>query len=297
MGVATVALAYDLTRRRFGRAAGFTTGLALALTPVTVAIARHNNPDALLALCCTAAVWFAVRSLEDHRTRWIVLAGVGVGLGFEAKMAAALLVVPAIFAAWVWMAPRRGTAARQLVAAGAAMTAVGLAWPVLMWLTPASDRPWISGTSDNSIWSLIFGYNGLGRLLGQEGGPAGGGGPGGGGVFGGDPGVLRLLNESLGGQGGWLLGFAVAGALGLLVVTRLRRGDPRTGWLLLVGGTFATTAVAFSGAEGSSTRTTSPSSRRSPRHSRARRSASCSAAVALRASSVRPPSSPARSPR
>jgi 4-amino-4-deoxy-L-arabinose transferase-like glycosyltransferase len=254
MGVATVALAYDLTRRRFGRIAGFTAGLALTLTPITVAIARHNNPDALLVLCCIAALWAVVRGLEDGRTRWLVLAGVAIGLGFEAKMAAALLVVPALAAAWLWIAPRgRAVAVRQLLAGGAAMTAVGLAWPVLMWLTPAADRPWIAGTSDNSIWSLILGYNGLGRLFGQDGGPGVGGGPGGaggGGVFGGDPGLLRLLNESLGGQAGWLLGFALVGGLGLLAVTRLRRADPRTGWPIAVGGAFLTIAVAFSSAEG-----------------------------------------------
>ena len=88
-----------------------------------------------------------------------------------------------------------------------------------MWLMPASNRPWISGTADNSIWSLILNYNGVGRLSGQAGGPGGmAGGPGGGGggaagVFGGDTGPLRLLDASLGGQAGWLLGFAiVAGA-------------------------------------------------------------------------------------
>jgi 4-amino-4-deoxy-L-arabinose transferase-like glycosyltransferase len=256
--VATVGLAYDLTRRQFGRVAGFTAGLALVLTPITVAIARHNNPDALLALCCTAALWCVVRAFADGRTRWLVLAGVAVGLGFEAKMAAALLVVPAIAAAWLWIAPRgRGVAVRQLLAGGAAMTVVGLAWPLLMWLTPAADRPWISGTSDNSIWSLIFGYNGLGRLFGQSGGPGGGaGGPGGGGgfggngLFGGEPGPLRLLNEALGGQAGWLLGVALVGGAGLLAVTRLRRSDPRSAWLVLVGGAFLTTAVAFSKAEG-----------------------------------------------
>ena len=251
MGVASVALVYDLTRRRFGRAAGFAAGLALALTPIAVAISRHNNPDALLVLCVTAAVWFLVRALEDGRARWLVLSGVCVGLGFEAKMGAALIVVPAIAAAWLWVAPSgRLAAARRLAAGGAAMVAVGLAWPVLVWLTPASDRPWVSGTSDNSVWSLIFGYNGLGRLFGQEGAPSGGGPGGGGGAFGGDPGFLRLLNESLGGQAGWLLGFAFVAGIGVLVSTRLRRDDPRTGWLIAVGGAFLTTAVAFSQAEG-----------------------------------------------
>ena len=181
MGVATVALVYDLTRRLWGRTAGFVAGLVLAVTPITVAISRHNNPDALLALCCVGALWCLVRALQDGRTRWIVLAGVCVGLGFETKMGAALLVVPAIVAAWLWIAPRgRLAAVRQLLAGGAAMVVVGGAWPLLMMLTPASSRPWISGTSDNSILSLILDYNGLGRLDGQAGGPQimGGGGAG-----------------------------------------------------------------------------------------------------------------------
>jgi len=251
MGAASVALVYDLVRRRFGRAGGFAAGLVLALTPITVAISRHNNPDALLVLCCVAALWFLVRALEDGRTRWLVLAGMAVGLGFETKMAAALMVVPGIAAAYLWVAPRgRVAAVRQVLAGGAAMVAVGGAWPALVALTPAASRPWVSGTSDNSIFSLIFGYNGFGRLGGQAGGPGGMGGGGGGGVFGGDPGVLRLLDSSLGGQAGWLLGFAVVGGLALVAASRLRRLDARTGWIIAVGGAFAVTAVAFSSAEG-----------------------------------------------
>ena len=173
MGMATVALVYDLVRRRFGRRAGFVAGLVLALTPITVAISRHNNPDALLILCCTGALWALVRALEDGRTRWLVLCGALVGLGFEAKMAVALMVVPGIVAAYLWVAPKgRLAALRQLLAGGAAMIVAGGFWPVIVALTPASDRPWISGTADNSIWSLILGYNGLGRLTGQAGGPA-----------------------------------------------------------------------------------------------------------------------------
>jgi 4-amino-4-deoxy-L-arabinose transferase-like glycosyltransferase len=257
MGVATVALVYDLVRRRFGRLGGFVAGLVLALTPIAVAISRHNNPDALLILCCVGALWALVRGLEDGRLRWLVLCGALVGLGFEAKMAVALMVVPGIAAAWLWAAPRNRL--RGLLAGGAAMVAVGGAWPLAVWLTPSASRPWVSGTSDNSIWSLILGYNGLGRLTGQAGGPAGqagagfGGGPGGGGgggVFGGDTGVLRLLDRSMGGQAGWFLGFAVAGGLAILIASRLRRADARTGWLLAVGGAFVTTAVAFSTAAG-----------------------------------------------
>jgi 4-amino-4-deoxy-L-arabinose transferase-like glycosyltransferase len=255
MGVATVGLVYDLTRRRFGRPAGFVAGFVLATTPIAVAISRHNNPDAILVLCCVGALWSVVRALEDGRTRWLVWGGVCVGLGFEAKMAAALLVVPGLAAAYAWIAPRgRPAAVRQLAAGGAAMVAVGGAWPLLVALTPAGSRPWISGTSDNSILSLILGYNGLGRLNGQAGAPqmlgGGGGGPGGGALFGGEAGPLRLLNQAIGGQAGWLLGFALVAGIALLAATRLRRDDPRTGWLIASGGAFLTIAVAFSAAKG-----------------------------------------------
>ena len=251
MGVLAVVLTYDLTRRVFGRPAGFAAGLALATTPVVVAVSRHNNPDELLALCCVAALWFVVRGLQDGRTKWIVLSGVCVGLGFETKMAVALMVVPGIAAAWMWVAPRgRIAALRSLLAGGVAAVIVGGAWPLLVTLTPAADRPWISGTSDNSIWSLIFGYNGFGRIAGQSGGPGGGGGGGGGALFGGSTGPLRLLASGLGDQAGWLLGLAVGAGILILLRSRLGRGDPRTGWLIAIGGALVTTTVVFSFAQG-----------------------------------------------
>ena len=253
MGVATVGLTYDLARSRFGRSAGFAAGLTLALTPITVAMARHNNPDALLVLCLVGAVWALDRGLQRGGSlKWLVWAAVFVGLGFETKMAAALLVVPGMALAWFWVAPRgRVVAFKQLLVGGAAMAAVGLAWPLLMWLTPAAGRPYISGTDDNSIWSLILGYNGLGRLFGQDGGPGGGmGGMGGGATFGGEAGPARLLNAALGGQAGWVIGFALVAGLGLVLMSRLRRTDARTGYVIAVGGAFAVTAVAFSRAQG-----------------------------------------------
>ena len=249
MGVASIAILYDLVRRRFGRVGGFVAGLALAVTPITVAISRHNNPDGLLVLCCVAAVWFAVRALEDGSTRRLALAGGCVGLGFETKMGVAFVVIPAVVAAWLWVVPAaRGRlhALGQLLAGGAAMTVVAGAWPALVELTPAADRPWVSGTSDNSVLSLIFGYNGLGRVEGQSGGPSGGGSS----MFGGTTGPLRLLNSALGGQVGWLLGFALLSGVGILVASRLRRADPRSGWLIVVGGVFLTAAVLFSFASG-----------------------------------------------
>ena len=182
-------------------------------------------------------------------------------------MAVALMVVPGIAAAWLWVAPRgRLAALRQLLAGGAAMVVVGGAWPLLVALTPASDRPWISGTSDNSIWSLIFGYNGLGRLDGQAGGPQALGG-------GAAAAAVRRLRRPAAaaqrrrsaGRPAGCSASALVGGVGVIAATRLRRSDARTGWLIAIGGAFLTTAVAFSFARrASSTPTTSRCSRRSP---------------------------------
>src|SRR5579875_3344716 len=107
MGVAAVLLAADLTRRLFGRPAGFVAGLTFALTPISVAMARHNNPDELLVLCCVAAMWCAVQGFQDGRTRWLVWSGALVGLGFETKMGVVLFVVRGIALAWLWLRPTR----------------------------------------------------------------------------------------------------------------------------------------------------------------------------------------------
>jgi 4-amino-4-deoxy-L-arabinose transferase-like glycosyltransferase len=248
IGVAAVVLLYDLVRRVFGRVGGLVAGLALATTPITVAMSRHNNPDALLVLCCVAALWCFVRALQDGRTRWIVLTGAVVGLGFETKMGLALVVVPGIVVAWLAVRPSGWKRVfDQLASGGIAMLLVGGAWPLLVALTPADDRPWISGTSDNSIVSLIFGYNGFGRVAGQNGGPSAATTSG---IFAQKPGVFRLLNFSLGGQAGWLVGFALAGTVAILVSTRLRRSDPRTAWTIAVGLSFIVTAVILSVSSG-----------------------------------------------
>ena len=250
MGMAAVVITYDLVRRRFGRLGGAVAGLVLATTPIAVAMSRHNNPDELLTLLCVAAVWFAVRAFEDGRTRWLVLAGVAVGLAFETKFLVALVTVPGIALAWLYVAPSgRLRALRQLLAGGAAMLVAGGAWPLLVMLTPAGSRPYISGTADNSILSLIFGYDGLGRVTGQAGGPAAFGG-GASTTFGGGTGVFRLFNFALGGQAGWLLAAAVVGGVLLALTTRARRTDPRTHWMLAVGITFLTIALLFSFADG-----------------------------------------------
>jgi 4-amino-4-deoxy-L-arabinose transferase-like glycosyltransferase len=247
-GVASVALLYAAVRRWFGPAAGLIAGLVLALTPVAALMFRFNNPDALLVLLMTAAAYALVRAIESGRTRWLAFCGVLVGFAFLAKMLQAFLVVPGFAVAYLWAGSPRGLLRRlwQTVVMGAGII-VGAGWWVLIAeLTPAADRPYFGGSTDNNILQLAIGYNGLGRITGSETGSVGGGGGGGGG-FGGATGLLRLFHTEFGGQVSWLLPAALISLAAMLWVSRrAARTDRMRAAALLWGGWVIVTGLVFS---------------------------------------------------
>ncbi|MGI5201162.1 ArnT family glycosyltransferase [Spirillospora sp. CA-108201] len=251
-GVAAVAVLYATVRRAFGHAAALTAAAVLALTPITVAINRDNNPDTLLVLFLVAAAWACQRAVDTGRLRPLLLAAFLVGCGFNTKMLQAFLVVPTLALAYLVAArPRPVRRVGHLLAAGAVLAASSLWWTLLVDAVPARSRPYIGGSTDGTAWDLVIGYNGLGRILGQGNGPGGRGGPGGGGGFGGQSGAGRLFNDILGGQISWLIPFAVlALAAGLVLLRRRPRTDTARAALLLWGGWLAVHYVVFSFAQG-----------------------------------------------
>ncbi|MFJ9849075.1 ArnT family glycosyltransferase [Streptomyces sp. NPDC101150] len=206
MGVATVGVLYGAVRRRFGAAAGLLAGGVLALTPVAALMFRFNNPDALLCLLMVCAIAAVLRGLADGRTKWLVLAGLCFGLGFLTKTLQAWLILPALAVVYACCAPvalRRRFG--QLLLSGLAMVVSGGWWVALVELWPASSRPYIGGSQHNSFLELTFGYNGFGRISGNETGSVGGGGRRGGGGGWGETGITRLFASDMGGQIAWLL--------------------------------------------------------------------------------------------
>ncbi|WP_328385553.1 glycosyltransferase family 39 protein [Streptomyces sp. NBC_00400] len=207
MGVATVGVLYGAVRRRFGAGAGLLAGGALAVTPVAALMFRFNNPDALLCLLMVGAIAAVLRALADGRTKWLVLAGVCFGLGFLTKTLQAWLILPALAVVYACCAPvalRRRLG--QLLLGGLAIVVSGGWWVAIVELWPASSRPYIGGSQHNSFLELTFGYNGLGRISGNETGSVGGGGRGGHGGGGwGQTGITRLFSSDMGGQISWLL--------------------------------------------------------------------------------------------
>jgi 4-amino-4-deoxy-L-arabinose transferase-like glycosyltransferase len=252
-GVLAVWLLVATVRRTTGSAAaGLLSGLVLALTPVAVLMFRFNNPDALLVLLLVAAAYATLRAVESavtHPVRWLALAGALVGLAFLTKMLQAFLVLPA-FALVYLIAANTGVLKRlgHLLVAFGAMLLAGGWWVVIVSLWPASSRPYIGGSQDNSILELTLGYNGFGRLTGDEVGSVGGGVAAGGGTsMWGATGLSRLFGSEVGGQIAWLLPAAlVLLAAGFWFTLRRPRTDPVRAGLVLWGTWLLVTGLIFS---------------------------------------------------
>ncbi|HRV58441.1 glycosyltransferase family 39 protein [Phycicoccus sp.] len=251
MGVATVGVVHATVKRCSTAAAGLLAGAVLALTPVAVLMFRFNNPEALLVLLMTLGAWATMRSIEQGSPKWMAIVGVFIGLGFLTKALQVLLVVPFFGLGYVLFA--NTTLRRRIVGAivgvGAMLLSAGW-WVAIVELIPASMRPYIGGSQDNSFLSVTFGYNGLGRLSGSEVGSVGGGqrGPGSG-----TESITRLFTQTIGGQISWLLPTA---ALLLIAGLAFRGRRPRTdlrraayvvwgGWLLVTGLVFSLMAGIF----------------------------------------------------
>jgi 4-amino-4-deoxy-L-arabinose transferase-like glycosyltransferase len=256
MGVGSVGLLYATVRRTTRNAwAGLFAGAILALTPVAVLMFRFNNPDALLTLLLIGSVYATLRALEspERAVRWLVLGGALVGFAFLAKMLQAFLILPPLASVYLLAAkPSVGVRLRHLLIAFGSMIAAAGWWIAIVSLWPASSRPYIGGSQHNSILELTLGYNGFGRLSGNETGSVGGGAGNGGGNWG-ATGLFRLFNSEIGGQIAWLLPAAIALlALGLWFRRSAGRTDRQLsgvivwgGWLLVTGLTFSFMAGIF----------------------------------------------------
>ncbi|MEV6100780.1 glycosyltransferase family 39 protein [Nocardia sp. NPDC051981] len=273
MGVAAVALLIAAVRRWAGPAAGLIAGAALAVTPVAAMMFRFNNPDALMLLLLVAAAYCTVRAIDARGERfwsgstgWLVGAGVLMGLGFLAKMMQAFLVLPGL-ALVVLVAGAGGWRTRitQLASAGVAVVLSAGWYAALVELWPAGSRPYIGGSTSNSLWELAVDYNGLGRVLGNKNGgghrptsppmptpdPAQHADPsqmhGGFGGFGSQPGLTRLFSGELATEFSWLLPAALIALIaGLWLTRRLPRTDRVRAGLLLWGGWLLVTAAVLS---------------------------------------------------
>jgi 4-amino-4-deoxy-L-arabinose transferase-like glycosyltransferase len=239
-GMASVLVLGRLVRRLAGPLAGILAAGVLVLSPATVAAGRGNVPDTLMILLLLLAADATVRSALSGRLRSLIWAGVLVGLAFQAKMIEAWLALPALALAYLLASdadwPRR---LRRLGIAGLVTVAVSLSWMVVVSLWPATKRPYVDGSTTNSIFHQVFVYNGFGRLdqlspnqlltraIGLR-------------LPSPPPGWDRLLTGALGREAGWLIPAALIALAGCLVASRaggrlLRASTALWGtWLLVL---------------------------------------------------------------
>jgi 4-amino-4-deoxy-L-arabinose transferase-like glycosyltransferase len=250
-GVAAVGVLYATVRRWHGPVAGLLAGAVLALTPAAALMFRFNNPDALLVLLLTLAAWATVRALERADGRWLALAGAFIGCGFLTKMLQAFILVPVV--ALVYLVAASTSLRRRLwhlLLAGAALVVSSGWWVAIVELWPSASRPYIGGSQTNSVLELVFGYNGLGRMTGNESGAVVPGGNAQAGAWG-ETGIWRMFGSSWGGQAAWLIPAALALGAALLWLTwRASRTDRIRASVLLWGGWLVVTGLVFSFAQG-----------------------------------------------
>ncbi len=252
-GVITVLVLYRAVTRLAGPTAGLIATFVLAVSPAVVALDRGNISDSLMILLLVLAADAVSGAIARGGQWWrLILAGVYVGLAFQAKMIEAWLVLPALGLAYLISGPgpawRR---VRQLVAAGVVTAVVSLAWMTAVSLVPAASRPYADGSHDNSFYQQVFVYNGFGRFgeqtplqlltgeLGQNVSVLE--------LSSAAPGPARLLEDELGRDTGWLLpAAALIAAAGLVGVRRKPRGDPLRACFILWGCWLVTLWVTFS---------------------------------------------------
>ncbi len=252
MGVGSVALVYAAVKRVASPAAGLVAGAVLAATPAAALMFKFDNPDALLVLLMTLAGYFVIRAMctaiGRRAAMWVALAGVALGFAFLTKMLQGLMVLPAFGAAYLIAGQVRLRTRLVHLVIGAASVVISAGWWVLaVWLWPADSRPYIGGSTNNSVMDLVVGYNGLGRLFGSTGGGGGMAGGSAGSSFGGSAGLERLFGSEMGIQISWLIPAAlIALVFGLLACGRAPRTDLVRASLILWGGWFLVTGLIFS---------------------------------------------------
>jgi 4-amino-4-deoxy-L-arabinose transferase-like glycosyltransferase len=258
-GVLTILVLYRAVRRLAGPAAGLTAAAVLAVTPITVLLSRGNVSDSLLILLLVLAADATSAALLTGSLGQLLLAGAWVGLAFQAKMIQAWLALPALAAAYLLAAPaaRLRTRCAHVALAALVTAVVSLSWMTAVSLVPSQDRPYVDGSPNDSVYTQVFDYNGLGRLTGNW--PTIAGPPSplivasvesgqtlNAKTIGIKPSWHRLLAGPFAADGGWLLPAAVAGAVGALISRRRQgRSDPLRAAVVLWGGWWLVLAVFF----------------------------------------------------
>ncbi|MDV3428045.1 MAG: glycosyltransferase family 39 protein [Bacillota bacterium] len=169
-GVISVYIIYLIVKRTFGSSAALISALFLALTPVFVAVSRNNTCDNLLVLALLLSCLALTKSFENGKKKYLFISLALVGVGFNIKMLQAYMIIPAVYISYLMYS---GISLKKriinLIAGSLILASVSLCWAAAVDLVPASYRPYVGSSSNNTEMELIFGHNGLERLTSSTG--------------------------------------------------------------------------------------------------------------------------------
>ncbi len=169
-GVLSVYLAYRIVKKRFGEIPGLISALVLALTPIFAAVSRNNTIDGILILVLVLAADQAIKAAEKSSAKHLIFAGILIGLGFNIKMLQAYMVIPAVYLTYLIFAKQKFIKKILVCALSAIiLIVISLSWVVAVDLVDEDSRPYIGSSDTNSAVELVFGHNGLSRILGRGG--------------------------------------------------------------------------------------------------------------------------------
>jgi 4-amino-4-deoxy-L-arabinose transferase-like glycosyltransferase len=201
--------------------AGIIAGSIVASIPVLAAVARSNQPESFFLLAMSLVLFSGLKAMKTG-SRWqLILAGMWVALAFQMYMLEAWAVWPALALGYFFTSKKIYLKVLDILIAGVTSLALSLTWILIVWLVPASSRPYVGGTYSNNPFEMVFGYNGLGRFTATQNSadaayrsftPP----------FSGSAGAFRLFGENVAGQVAWLIPTALI-ALVILFVLKVNR--------------------------------------------------------------------------
>ena len=172
-GLCILVFVYKIVTPTFGKIVGISAMTVLAFLPVVLVIDTRNEPDGILSLLLITATYSLIRGVKTNSYIWLIICSIFIGLAFNTKMLVAFIPVPAFFL-YLFLASQEHLMktikkAFLIIVVGGI---VSFSWPLAVSVTPEHSRPYIGSTNDNSVWTLIFEYNGLKRFGGFTGPPS-----------------------------------------------------------------------------------------------------------------------------
>jgi 4-amino-4-deoxy-L-arabinose transferase-like glycosyltransferase len=165
-GILTVFASYVVGTRWRGPVMGIATAGIMALTPMLAAMFGRPTEDSMLTMTMVFAFAAWQRAVQSRHWPWLLLAAAWVAVGFQAKMLQAWLILPAL-AVGYFVAVHGTVRIRMLRVGIAGVVAIllSLSWIGVIQATPPQDRPYVDGSTNNNAFSMVFGYNGVDRIV------------------------------------------------------------------------------------------------------------------------------------